>query len=219
MRVDANGAAFKGSQFQFQNYVNRYRKEIDSELKSVFNDPSLQIDWRSPLASDSYREYQDGSFLHRLDLSQYIADLSLFWPKGGPVWDGLALAYGSRGACYLLFEAKSHLPELESHCAASPKSRKRIEAALGEARELLRCTSTSDWLSPYYQYANRLAHFLWLRGRVPTFLVNVYFVDDPYRPTSTSQWQNGLKTMKEQLGLSTNIEGSYELFLPAKAYS
>jgi hypothetical protein len=219
MRVDAYGAAFKGSQFQFQKYVNQHRQEIDSALKSVFNDSGLQIDWRSPLASDNHREYQDGRFLHRLDLSQYIADLNLFWPKGGPVWDGLALAYGSGGTRYLLFEAKSHLPELESHCTASPKSRKRIEDALGEVRELLQCTSTSDWLSPYYQYVNRLAHLLWLRSRVPTSLVNVYFVDDPYRPTSTAQWQNGLKKMKDQLGLSENIADSYELFLDAKTSS
>src|SRR5205823_5618205 len=106
--------------------------------------------------------------------------------RGGPVWDGLALAYSNNGTHYLLFEAKSHLPELESRCAASPSSLRRIETSLGEARELLRCTSASDWLSPYYQYANRLAHLLWLRSRVPTSLVNVYFVDDPYRPTSTS---------------------------------
>src|SRR5258707_2214687 len=106
MRVDANGVAFKGSQFQFQKYVNQHREEIVDELKSVFKEPGLQVDWRSPLTSDSHREYQDGSFLRRLDLSQYIADLNLFWPKGGPVWDGLALAYGNVGVRHLLFEAK-----------------------------------------------------------------------------------------------------------------
>jgi hypothetical protein len=218
-RVDADGAAFKGSQFQFQNYVNRHRSEIDAELKAIIQDHEIEIEWRSPLATDGYREYQDQSFLLRLNLSEHISELKSFWPRGGPVWDGLALAHGTTGTRCLLFEAKSHLPELESQCAASPKSRTKIAAALDLAREELMCTSTSDWLSPYYQYANRLAHFLWLRSRVPTYLVNVYFVDDPYKPTSATQWHDGLKAMKEQLGLSKQIPGTFELFLPAKAYS
>ena len=39
-------------------------------------------------------------------------------------------------------------------------------------------------------------YFLSGIGRIPTWLVNVYFVNDPYRPTSQAQWEDFLTDVK-----------------------
>lgn len=102
-RIDENGKAYRGS--QFQTYVNHEREFLNRELALLLGDASLQLDWRSSLVEESFREYQD--------------------------------------------------------------------------------RSSVDWSASYYQYANRLAHLNWLRSKVSTRLVNVYFVGDSHTtPTS-----------------------------------
>lgn len=93
--------------------------------------PHVELEWRSPLASDDWAEYRDAAFLQRLGLDYLIAPLARFWPRRGPQWDALALA--STGEV-LLVEAKAHVNELRSTCKASPASRAKIQRALTEAK-------------------------------------------------------------------------------------
>lgn len=54
----------------------------------------------------------------------------------------------------------------------------------------------------------------WL-GR-PCFLINLYFVDDPYRPTSQAEWNQALDCAHRELGLTTSVHGLAEVFLAGK---
>jgi hypothetical protein len=56
-RVDASGAAYAGSQRQVQLYVNERTPDLDSALRHAFVElADATIEWRSPLAEDSYAE-------------------------------------------------------------------------------------------------------------------------------------------------------------------
>ena len=87
------GRAYKGSQLHFQNLVNDSQQRLNKSILNVC--PSLQEQilgnprWVSPLRPD-YEEYRDREFLERLELGEYYSKLRDFWPRGGPVWDGLA---------------------------------------------------------------------------------------------------------------------------------
>lgn len=63
-RVDDSGPAYAGSQLQTQLYVNERAERLESAVRAEL--PRLQgttIEWRSPLASDRFREYSDRAFL------------------------------------------------------------------------------------------------------------------------------------------------------------
>ena len=105
----------------------------------------------------------------------------------------------------VLVEAKSNLSEVYGNgCQASAKSRKQIEAALGRTKRWLDVPELLDWTGPLYQMANRLAHLYFFREivRVPAWLVNVYFVDDPHSPTALEDWRLALSDVKTELGLT-----------------
>jgi len=85
------------------------------------------IHWVSPLAADTYSEYQDSEFLERVGLGLLAPRLLEFWPQGGPCWDALARI---EGGC-LLIEAKRHVKEIYGGgCGAtSARSKQRIQKA------------------------------------------------------------------------------------------
>jgi hypothetical protein len=88
----------------------------------------------SPLATDTYSEYQDSEFLERVGLGGLSPRLREFWPRGGPCWDALAKI---KGGCVLV-EAKSHVPEIYGGgCGASAESRQKIQAALDATKTWL----------------------------------------------------------------------------------
>ena len=117
-RTDSQGRAYAGSQLQIQIYVNRLQKKLNTAILNAL--PSLSaldptIRWTSPLEADNFAEYQDLAFLKASDLEYLEENLKDFWPRGGPVWDGLAIAefggnQGKHGT--ILVEAKSHVPEV-----------------------------------------------------------------------------------------------------------
>jgi hypothetical protein len=57
-----------------------------------------------------------------------------------------------------------------------------------------------------------------LRQRIgrPCFLIHLYFVDDPYRPTSQTAWNQALEAAHQELGLHSAVSGLVEVFLPGK---
>jgi len=61
--------------------------------------------------------------------------LESFWPKGGPVWDGLARTSSDE---FLLVEAKSHIPEAVSPpFHASAASLAKIRSSLDDVKTYL----------------------------------------------------------------------------------
>lgn len=225
-RVDGFGRAYAGSQLQIQIFVNRHPAELSERLLEIL--PSLaernpRIRWVSPLESDGFEEYQDEAFVNAVGYGHVVESLNAFWPKGGPTWDALAVAdlggdEHSKGI--VMVEAKSHPPEVYGRgCRASRRSRARIEEALLETKRWLGVSEDADWTGPFYRSANRLAYLYFFRETigVPAWLANVYFVSDPYLPTSIEEWRVALRQVKYEMGL-TNITVPYaaDVFLDAK---
>lgn len=217
------GRAARGSQRQLQDYINLYESKLNAALVSILPPPlrDSTITWSSPRAEDDYREYQDYGFLEAVKLGSFAKELRCFWPPGGPCWDALGiLRTGSATSLpfAILVEAKSHIPELRSiGCQASPLSFAQIRRALDETKNWCGASPDSDWTGPLYQYANRIAHLYFIREKLnrPCLLVNIHFVDDPYRPTSAEEWRTVLESVRGELGLTRPVPGLHELFLPA----
>ena len=166
------------------------------------------VKWLSPLESDCFAEHGYCEFLKCLCLGPLCPRLEDFWPKGGPLWNGLAET--SRGR-HLLIEAKANIPEFNSSpTAASEGSLLKIKEALNETREFPKVRSGTDWSNCFYHYTNRLAHLYFLRERnkanaAPVF---AYFVGDttvPGRdPISREGWQTAIEVAHHHLGLPTH---------------
>ena len=54
--------------------------------------------------------------------------------------------------------------------------------------------------------------------QVQAWLVNVYFTDDPYRPTTKEQWVDFLLEVKWALGLEQNLPFELDVYLQAIAH-
>jgi hypothetical protein len=128
---------------------------------------------------DDYAEYRDRAFIERLGVTLEQTPLNAFWPRGGPVWDGLART--DRGQVVLV-EAKAHIPEgvTSPMGAKSPQSVEMIQSSLAETKAYLRSNTPADWTQIFYQYANRLAHLYFLRVKndVDAYLLMLYFYND-----------------------------------------
>jgi hypothetical protein len=216
-RVDSSGRAYAGSQRQIQAYVNQSPAKLSSRIAEVFSDVQVcadEIEWVSPLARDGYAEYRDGDFLRSVGLSQYSSQLASFWPRRGPCWDALARY---KNGC-ILVEAKSHVAEIYGGgCAASEKSLAAIRASLVATKQWLRVPEDADWLGHLYQSANRYAYLYFFLevAKVPCYLVNVYFRDDPRTPTSEDEWRNAVVAVNRELQLAANIPNCRSVILPA----
>lgn len=224
-RVDELGQAYAGSQLQIQIYVNRRSEELSQKVIQGLPDlASLhpRLNWVSPLEKDRFIEYQNTAFLKACGLEHLSAELKAFWPRGGPVWDALAsveLQKDKTSKGILLVEAKSCPAEIYgSGCKASPKSRKKIEDALNRTKKWCGVSADNDWTGPLYQSANRMAHLYFFRkiAGVPAWLANIYFLNDRHSPTDREEWQNQLKKVKAELGIS-GLDISYmaDIFVEA----
>ena len=225
------GWADAGSQLQIQIYVNRRPHELSERVLDAL--PSLaslnpRLRWVSPLEKEDFAEYGDEAFLGAVGLHRLAGKLvGEFWPRRGPCWDALAvveIAGGPARRGVVLVEAKSYREEMYSNgCQASPRSRQRIEAALEKTKRWVGVPKDVDWTGPLYQSANRLAHlYFFLEAGVPAWLVNVYFLCDPYCPAphppmSRVEWRVALAGDKAKLGLAgVAVPYTADLFLEGK---
>ncbi len=197
--------ASKGSKKWLQILVNECPNLLPP-LPGRLQLKTSDIQWSSPLQCDGYFEYQDDKFLNRLeiDLEQY--PLNEFWPKRGPQWDGLAKTGAGK---IILVEAKSHIGEMQSggSRATDPKSRQTISSSLNMTRQSLGVNpGAADWISsPYFQYANRLAHLYLLvkLNVIDAYLMMIYFLNDAEQkgPTQISEWEEAIREQNACLGL------------------
>jgi len=160
-----------------------------------------------------------------------------YWPQTGnvPNWDAVGRLESNSGKEYLLVEAKAHTEELRSSCLAKePKKEEGLDAirvalkatkegGLEKIKDALRATikvngftaDVVDWLSPYYQYANRLAHLHFLlEHNIPARLVFIYFCGDdwcgktlsngkpPNCPKDAKEWAAHVEIMHSHLGIN-----------------
>ncbi len=220
----STGRAVRGSRRQIQDHVNEYPAKLSAAvidaLRPSLGQHQIEIRWVSPLAQDNYQEYRDIDFLAALGLSEFADGLSRFWPSGGPCWDALGLLgiSGTGAPGFILIEAKSHIPEIYgSGCQAGDRSRQLIEHSLAATKRWYSIRQDSDWTGSLYQSANRLAHLYFFREvlKRPAWLINLYFLDDPIRPTSRSEWNVAIQEVKQALGLPGNLPNVVDVFLPA----
>jgi len=194
----------KGSKKWIQTLINEQPELLTTRIKANFGfDQSESICWLSPLEEDCYAEYRDQAFLKRLDVSLDKVPLAEFWPRGGPQWDALGRSSENR---VFLIEGKSHISELVSSLRAKDqKSREKVLKSLECAKRSFGSSVGSDWSSPYYQYANRLAHLFLLRelNCVAAYLVFVYFTNDIGMggPKTAVEWKSELERVHSHLGI------------------
>ncbi len=206
------GKASKGSQKWVQVLVNDCESLLKEELSTLLPDSPSDIDWRSPLAENDYKEHRDREFLEKLGSSWFLEkplpswpDLYKFWPRNGPSWDVHGVTDRRQ---ILLVEAKSHIKEMRSSGsgATSQKSIEKIAPSLGETQRFLGVDQSVDWAkSPYFQYANRLAHLYWFREHngLPAFLIMLHFLNDRERegPSNATEWEPAITAEQQSLGI------------------
>jgi hypothetical protein len=225
-RIDGNGHAFAGSQYQVQSYVNEHSAELSNAINKAFAFNPLAIKWVSPLSAQKYAEYQDNDFLRALGLDAFSDQLRRFWPRRGPCWDALArINFKDGHVGYLLVEAKSHLREIEGNgCSAcEDSSLHQIHSSLLKTKEWLGVNPDADWTGKLYQSANRYAHLYFLRMivSVNAYLANLYFLNDTHfsnSPKVAQDWQPALLDAKKRLGLEAPVPFTQEIFLDAFPY-
>lgn len=201
----------KGSRFHLQNFVNNHKEEfsgyITSSSSSLLLFSSSNIEWISPIKEANNIEYQD-DFLEKLEFGNYSDDLRKYWPKKGPVWDGLGLVKSKNEKGIVLVEAKAHTSETFSDMKAkAPESIKRIEKTFSKAKKFYKVSAKSDWTKERYQLANRIT-FLYLLNeklKIPTWLVFVNFTEDNSNiSTSKNKFIEHYQNELKELGLSEN---------------
>jgi hypothetical protein len=180
---------------------------------------SDRLTWQSPLRKDDWAEYRDADFLKKLGLEPLSPALEDFWPERGPQWDALATV--SDGTVFL-FEGKAHVGEMASTCKAEDEgARTKITRSIAETKAAYGALDDANWLSGFYQYANRLAHLYFLRKHdVRAMLVFVYFMGDQEMrgPSSRTQWEERLTRVHRHLGLMGPIPGLVNAFVPVDAW-
>ena len=146
---------------------------------------------------------RDGAALRKLGLGEHARALTEFWPRRGPVWDGLALA----GDAVVLVEAKAHVTEFltSPSAATAPESVAQIACALRQVKADLGADDRSDWSRVFFQYANRLAFLWWLRARgIDAHCLFVSFLGDTEMggPEHAETWEALFRAADHALGLS-----------------
>ena len=164
------------------------------------------INWLSPIAADNYAEYYDQAFLQRLGVTELAVPLSDFWPNSGARWDGLARTETGK---LILVEAKAYIEEgVDYQSKAGPRSLAMILKALDDAKKDFRASDDAPWESPFYQYANRLAHLYFLHrlNGLDGYMLFLCFADAPDvpKPCSESEWQGAVRLVEKCLGLGTH---------------
>jgi len=205
--------ANKGSQRWLQIAVDRAPHVLNAPIAEALGlSAGDTITWLSPRRDDRFNEYRDGAALAKCGISPKLRPLTDFWPKRGPVWDGLARTSGGEA---VLVEAKAHIPELVSpRSRASEPALGKIAASMRSVQKALAPQSVDvvDWTGTFYQYANRIAHLYFLRedNGEHVHLVNIYFVNAPdVAPTSRAEWEGALKVVECYLGVGRHRLSKY----------
>lgn len=198
-----------GSLKNLQLLINNRTDLLDSILSKRLNN-TAPVNWISPLKNDKYAEYRDYDFINKLSINKLKRQLSDFWPRLGPQWDGL----GKSGNKLFLIEAKAHIGELKSGpCKAKEESKNLINNTFNDVKKYLKVSESFDWTKTYYQYTNRLAHLYYLRvlNELDAYLIFIYFINDVTfnGPNTIQEWEKCIVTMRSHLGISDTCLDQY----------
>lgn len=158
------------------------------------------------------------------------------WPKSGTQqnWDGVGFIESINSPTQelskdiIMLEAKAHVDEIYTSCQAGITSLKKIKDIFRKTAIALNIPNfdkvEDSWLHKYYQTANRLAIYNYLKvsGYNP-HLVFLYFINDHQKgktcPSQVSEWENVLSIQKQDMGIDEVFinERVYNLFLDVKS--
>lgn len=215
-----------GSEWHLLQFLGRHRNMLNEKVLKQTGAES--VNWLDYPCSNRekffYSEWCGLDFLQNIVEIPY--EWNSFWPQKGNQqnWDAVAqLKFGSKIE-WLLVEAKAHTSELKSRCKAKKNGGlSQIQTAFNQTKAALDISDQHDWLSPYYQFCNRLAvlHFL-NKNHIPARLLFVYFLGDQNPNTKSSPkneggWTFALTAMHEHIGLKRHspLESRiHKMFLP-----
>ena len=213
-----------GSEWHLLRFLGYHRNALNSAILRATGGQGIA--WLDFPFNQSEKFYDDEwkglDFLE----SEHPArqEWSRYWPTTGNVqnWDAVGRLRNGGQAEWLLVEAKAHIIEIKSSCGASEKGGlPMIRSAFEVTKQNMAIDLSKDWLSPFYQYANRLAtlDFL-LRHNVSARLVFIYFLGDKHQgktcPATVEEWMPALRESAAHLGLSgaSDIEArTHSVFL------
>lgn len=221
-----------GSQFHLLRYLGYHRHDLNRAIEQQCG--GRVLDWLD-FSFDAHREFplldSEWKGLEFLGPDEGVQTAwAKFWPQTGnvPNWDAVGLLQVESHTEFILVEAKANASEIMSDCHARegggrPKIRKALTETIGAHGFT---ADPEQWLTPYYQYANRLAtlHFL-LQNNIPSRLVFVYFTGDEAGryggrvicPKDRQEWESHLQGMYNRLGMTASSELEkrvHRLFLP-----
>ena len=217
-----------GSEFHLLRWTSRHRNEFDKKVKNTLCvDNIFWLDFEfAKEAEIPDKEITGLSFLDQAENVDLFSIWKAEWPQSGNSmnWDLVGFTINEKGLkTWILIEAKAHIGELNSECKAKAiTSKEKISKALEKTAEDFGMKINTNWISKYYQLANRIYILdLLKRHNINAKLINIYFVGDkPDRnritPQCESDWGKAITDMKKLLGISSQTQmeiGIYDLFL------
>ena len=217
-----------GSECHLLRFLGRHRRRLDDELLRAIGvgDTLRWLDFPFDPRKSTWQdaEWKGLDFLRGRAALQ--AEWQRAWPQGRGImnWDAVGWLEGDGEPELLLVEAKANTEEIRSDCQAKQRGgRPLIQRTLDAVKAQVGAPPGSDWLTGYYQYANRLA-VLWFltENKVPARLVFIYFTGDKGSsgrtcPRSASDWSTALGQQNNHLGLAAQHQLSdrvHSVFLP-----
>ncbi len=215
-----------GSECHLLRYLGRHRHLLEERILAEIGGEA--ISWLDS-HFDCSAKWKDAE-RKGLDFLESVPSIqstwSSFWPQKGGIqnWDAVARVQVSGNGEWLLVEAKANVEEMQSACGAKlgGKGHRQISESLAKVKADLGVPEERDWLSGYYQYANRLAalYFLVSQG-IGARLLFIYFLGDQVPgktcPKSQAEWEDALKAQERAIGLPARhmlSDRIHKLFLP-----
>ncbi len=220
-----------GSEWHLFRYLGYHREYLSQEVLKITGGESIQwLDFGFSPENVPLKDDREIVGLEFIESAPVLKTWEAFWPQTGNAqnWDALGKIHYDNSNDWLLVEAKGHIGEIKSHCGArNPVSKQMIFSAFQSTSQVFgnQLKPAENWLSPYYQYANRLAalHFL-MNECLPAVnarLLFLYFYGDNRAnlecPQSEQDWLPAIRKMNDWLGIdksSTLASRIHYLFLP-----
>jgi hypothetical protein len=220
-----------GSEWHLLRYLGYHREYLSQRILETTGGNALHwLDFKFSPANVPLKDDGELSGLEFITDESVRENWKTFWPPRGNAqnWDAVARIQVNGTGEWLLVEAKSHLGEIKSSCAAkNPKSLQTILAALQATSHTFsrQPKPIENWLTPFYQYANRLAvlHFL-MRECQPAIKARLLFIyfygenrENAQCPQNEQEWRTAIFQINEWLGVeksSALADRIHTLFLP-----
>lgn len=199
---------------RFLGYHRNYLNQLISQETGINNIEWLDFPFSA--INEPLKRTKEWKGLDFLEDSNVIYDWKKYWPQTGNTqnWDAIGRCDINGMQTWLLVEAKAHLGECLSSSDPKPASlgggRETILVALKSTMKYMNVPeiiSPNNWMSPYYQYANRLAvlNFLNEKGIDARFLF-FGFTGDKNRskkcPNNEQEWIKKVDDIHQHLGIN-----------------